>query len=125
MIIFAVQLMCVFIPFDLMVEIMNLFYCFVIVLLCLSFFLLRRKNYVKDVPEMFRAATNPFIVFLLGVSPIVISLFLVVVSVFKSFIPLLSSAGFTLLLILFYLIRSLYNRKKNERNSDKEEGQVK
>lgn len=113
----GIQIMCLFVPFGILVEIMNVFYCCVIIVICLSFLNLRRKNYVDDLPRVFRAANSTFTKYLVGCCPIVISVFLIATSVVKSIIPIVSAAGCAFVLSIVYVLRKRCEKRRTPKET--------
>jgi amino acid transporter len=109
----AIQIMCLFIPFSVMVEIMNVFYCFVMIVLCASFLNLRRKGYANNLESKYKAANNNFFVVLIGISPIFVSLFMISISVLRSYVPIVSAVCCIFVLtIVFMILKHIEHKKK-------------
>ena len=112
LIVAVVQIVCIFVPFSILVEIMNVFYCSVIIILSLSFLNLRRKGMSENLERGFKAANTPATLLLVGFLPISISLLMIVLSVWKSFIPLLIAASFALFLFVIFIIKNNFCRRE-------------
>ena len=106
-----VQIICIFIPFSVLVEILNVFYCLVMIVICLSYLNLKRLGYCDRVPHEYRASNNRVVVFLIALFPILISLMMICISVFRSYIPLLFAIITTILISFVYYFLSKHRSR--------------
>ena len=95
---------CVIVPFNFLVAVTNVFYCFIIIVVCLSMIVLRYNKVGKTFSRPFYAFKSNILVTIMAFFPITISVFVLVTSVQESSLPLLVALGSFLFFFILYII---------------------
>ena len=97
---------CVFLPFDFLVSMTNIYYCFITILVSLSIIILRYNDYGKSLHRPYVAAKTLFGLILIASGPVLVSIIVLVSSLVTSVWPVFFSlVSFGVLLLVYFLLR--------------------
>ena len=89
-----IQIICLFVPFFILIQIMNILYCCVIIVIYIAFIILKCKN-----------KNNKILTVFIGLLPIIISIFIIFISILKSIVPIISAIICIIIVILLYYLK--------------------
>ena len=116
---FGNAIMCavfIVVPFTLLVQVTNVFYSIIIILICLSAVVLRFNRIGKSLNRPFYAVKSIAGLMVLAFFPITVSIFVLGTSVAKSSIPLILAGGFFIFFLLLYAVLKWYKKRKSNSN---------